>query len=531
MNNYTLESTTGTATASIFAKELTITGSFTVLDKEYDATTVASLDQNNLLLVGVVGSEDVVLNPVAAFASANVGSNILVSLTAATSITGTDINNYSLSLVGAPTTTATITEPSTPYYTLTVSSIGQGTVTINGNVYSQPITVMENTVLNVVASPSAGWQFANWTGPVAEALEATTTVTMTGNTTITATFVELFALTLTANPTEGGTVSGTGNYAAGAVVEITATANTDFVFVNWTLGETIISTQAVYTYTMPAEAVTLAANFRAKVSASINPTSGTFDESNPENLSTIITWNDATTVTSVVAMVEGEEYELTEGEEYTITDIDGETALLTFILADEKLKRFRSKEEMDIPVTINFDYGTPAVYTITFIWVDTYLVSFNVTDDNGQPIVGATITFEGIFLGLKTDGNGYAWVELENGDYTFTVSKEGYISETESVTVSDNDVEINIQLSLVGISDVTLTTVKLYPNPVVDVVNLERNTTERVTIEVYSNNGALLHTAIWETATLQLNVADYKNGMFYIRVVGQHVENLRFIKQ
>jgi hypothetical protein len=122
-------------------------------------------------------------------------------------------------------------------------------------------------------------------------------------------------------------------------------------------------------------------------------------------------------------------------------------------------------------------------------------------------------------------------VELENGDYTFTVSKEGYISETESFTVNNDDVEISIQLSLVGISDITLTTVKLYPNPVVDVVNLERNTTERVTVEVYTNNGALLHTAIWETATLQLNVADYKNGMFHIRVVGQHIENLRFIKQ
>ena len=82
-----------------------------------------------------------------------------------------------------------------------------------------------------------------------------------------------------------------------------------------------------------------------------------------------------------------------------------------------------------------------------------------------------------------------------------------------------------------GISDITLTTVKLYPNPVVDVVTLERHTTERVTVEVYSNNGALLQTTIWETTTLKLNVAGYKNGMFHIRVVGQNIENLRFVKQ
>jgi uncharacterized repeat protein (TIGR02543 family) len=388
----------------------------------------------------------------------------------------------------------------------------------------------------LTASTNIGYAFVNWTNAANEIVGTNAVYTFTmpaADVALTANFELVdFNVTATVNPENAGTVNGTGMYNMGNEVTLTASTNIGYAFVNWTnAANEEVSTNAVYTFTMPTADVALTANFRAKVSASINPTSGTFDESNPENLSTVITWNDATTVTSVVAMVEGEEYELAEGEEYTITDIDGETALLTFILADEKLKRFRSKEEMDIPVTINFDYGTPAVYTITFIWVDTYLVSFNVTDDNGQPLVGATITFEGIFLGLETDENGVATVELENGDYTFTVSKEGYISETESVTVSDNDVEINIQLSLVGISNISLTTVKLYPNPVVDVVNLERNTSERVTVEVYSNSGALVETLTWNTQTLQLNATDYKNGMFYIRVVGQQVENLRFIKQ
>jgi hypothetical protein len=416
--------------------------------------------------------------------------------------------------------------------------VGQGSVNVNGTLYTEVLTFDEGTVVNLTAVAANGWEFSSWTGPVAEALEATSTVTMTENRTITATFTEIVIpqYTLTISVVGQGSVNVNGTlytevltFDEGTVVNLTAVAANGWEFSSWT-GSVAEALEATTNVTM-TENRTITANFRPKVSATINPTSGTFDESNPENLSTIITWNDATAVTSVVAMVEGEEYELVEGEEYTITDINGETALLTFILADEKLKRFRSKEKMDIPVTINFDYGTPAVYTITFIWVDTYLVSFNVTDDNGQPLVGATITFEGIFLGLKTDGNGYAWVELENGNYTFTVSKEGYISETESVTVSDNDVEINIQLSLVGISNISLTTVKLYPNPVVDVVNLERNTSERVTVEVYSNSGALVETLTWSTQTLQLNATDYKNGMFYIRVVGQQVENLRFIKQ
>jgi hypothetical protein len=71
-----------------------------------------------------------------------------------------------------------------------------------------------------------------------------------------------FTLTLNAVPEEGGEVSGEGVYDPGAQVEVNATPNTGWSFVNWTntMGM-IISTEATFTFTMPDNDMILNANF------------------------------------------------------------------------------------------------------------------------------------------------------------------------------------------------------------------------------------------------------------------------------
>ena len=70
-----------------------------------------------------------------------------------------------------------------------------------------------------------------------------------------------YTLTLEANPTAGGTVTGSGDYAEGAEVEITAEANEGYKFINWTIDGEELSTDASFTYTMSSNDVTLVANF------------------------------------------------------------------------------------------------------------------------------------------------------------------------------------------------------------------------------------------------------------------------------
>ena len=67
-------------------------------------------------------------------------------------------------------------------------------------------------------------------------------------------------ITATAEPSEGGTVSGAGDYEEGSTCTLTATANPTYSFVNWTEGGTEVSTDASYSFTVTADR-TLVANF------------------------------------------------------------------------------------------------------------------------------------------------------------------------------------------------------------------------------------------------------------------------------
>ena len=105
--NYSLTQPSG-LTADITEKEITISGSFTVLDKEYDGTTSATIDNNELTLVGAIENDDITLiNEIAEFSQSQVGDNITVTITSA-ELDGTDKDNYSLSLTAAPYAIASI---------------------------------------------------------------------------------------------------------------------------------------------------------------------------------------------------------------------------------------------------------------------------------------------------------------------------------------------------------------------------------------------------------------------------------------
>ncbi len=73
-----------------------------------------------------------------------------------------------------------------------------------------------------------------------------------------------YILSVIAEPANGGTVSGGGEFNAGTDVALTATPNADYNFVNWKNGNTVVSTDANFTYTTTEENVTLTATFALK---------------------------------------------------------------------------------------------------------------------------------------------------------------------------------------------------------------------------------------------------------------------------
>lgn len=78
---------------------------------------------------------------------------------------------------------------------------------------------------------------------------------------------ELFDVEVLANPSEAGTVTGSGTYESGEIINLTATANEGFTFINWTENGDVVSENDTYEFEV-TENRTLTANFQLDLSVS-----------------------------------------------------------------------------------------------------------------------------------------------------------------------------------------------------------------------------------------------------------------------
>lgn len=123
--------------------------------------------------------------------------------------------------------------------TLTMAAFGYGGTTPPVGDHDYP----EGEVVAIAASPGDGWQFDNWTGPVADHASPSTTVSMTDNRTVAANFSQI-EYTLTINITGSGTVVRTPDqqtYHWGDVVVLTPQPETGWTFDGFSGGTTTAS--------------------------------------------------------------------------------------------------------------------------------------------------------------------------------------------------------------------------------------------------------------------------------------------------
>ena len=115
-------------------------------------------------------------------------------------------------------------------YTLTVNTVGQGSVTLNPAGGTYP----EGTVVTLTATADPGWGFSGWSGDLTGSTNPVT-ITMNSDKNVTATFV-VEEYTLTVNTVGSGTVAldpPRGTYAEGTEVTLTAAGVGDGVFTGW----------------------------------------------------------------------------------------------------------------------------------------------------------------------------------------------------------------------------------------------------------------------------------------------------------
>ena len=162
--------------------------------------------------------------------------------------------NYTFTVNGNRTLVANFTQQN---YTINVSAnpaIG-GTVTGGGAFHN-------GDNCTVMATANNGYTFANWTeGTNVVSTNANYSFTVNGNRTLVANFTaQTYTINAVANPNDGGTVSGGGNFNYGQSCTLTATPAANYTFVNWTKQGQVVSTNATYTFTV-TESATYQAQF------------------------------------------------------------------------------------------------------------------------------------------------------------------------------------------------------------------------------------------------------------------------------
>lgn len=174
------------------------------------------------------------------------------------------VRAYAINAAGTSYGNDVMFETLQSFYTLTLNVEPQyaGIVTGAGE-------YQEGEEINITAIPNESWKFVEWTGDGAhidDPYSETANVTMPDDDVVlTANFVMTdYVLTLIANPSEGGDVTGGGIYNFGDVVPIKATANEGWEFVGWTgdIDHIDDPESETATVTMPPVNVTLTANFQ-----------------------------------------------------------------------------------------------------------------------------------------------------------------------------------------------------------------------------------------------------------------------------
>ena len=143
--------------------------------------------------------------------------------------------------------------------TLSVDPEEGGTITTEGT-----LSYGETATLTAVANE--GYTFVNWTlnGEVVSTDPIYSFVVTQAGEMVAHFQLNTYEITATASPAEGGTVTGGGTYSHGATCVLTASPNTNYAFVNWTVNDEEVSTEATYSITV-TEDRDLVANFRLDV--------------------------------------------------------------------------------------------------------------------------------------------------------------------------------------------------------------------------------------------------------------------------
>ena len=111
-------------------------------------------------------------------------------------------------------------------------------------------TYYEGEMCTLVATANASYYFINWSeNGVTVSTDSIYSFVVEQDRILVATFAQsFFVVNAVADPLEGGTVDGTGNYIEGTQCNLVAHPATGFDFINWTEGDEVVSDEASFVF-------------------------------------------------------------------------------------------------------------------------------------------------------------------------------------------------------------------------------------------------------------------------------------------
>ena len=454
------------------------------------------------------------------------------------------------------------------------SSVTQYTVSVSANPTEGGTvdgggTFNQGTSCTVSASANEGYDFVNWTeNGNTVSTNANFTFNVTANRNLVANFeqqIQTYTITATANPTNGGTVTGAGTYNQDESCTLTATPAAGYTFVKWTKNGTQVSTNPSYTFTV-TESASYVAHFQMQsftITASANPTNGgsvtgggTYNynasctlKATPAMGYNFVKWtkngaqvstnaNYTFTVTESAAFVahfEQQSYTIiatanpTEGGSITGagTYTYGQSCSLTATPATGY--DFVNWTENGNSVSTNANFGFPVTSNRTLVAnfeLKTIDITVVVNPEEGGTAIGA---------GTYNYGEEVTVTVSRNEDWAFINWTENgnVVSEEETLTfvaTESRTLVANLDYT-VGIGEQGGMALFMYPNPVGDLLTVEaQETIEKV--EVYNIVGALVLSQTCNANKVEIGTAELPAGTYIIRLTTNNgLRANRFVKE
>lgn len=143
--------------------------------------------------------------------------------------------------------------------------------------------------------------------------------------------------------------------------------------------------------------------------------------------------------------------------------------------------------------------------------VQSYNVTFNVTA-NGSPVNGASVFINNTTL--TTNASGAASIELINGNYLYTVSKNGYTTQNGSCDVVGVTLNIPVSLTPNSVYENSMIQVSVIPNPCRNKIEL-LNMNDTFVFELYNSKGEICLSSTKQS----IDVSQFSDGIYYYRII------------